>query len=168
MALGNNSNPSIFLESQTPINVTLQEGFYSIMEKDFTTGFEKCLPPFETGRNLPQFGSDVFICGTLSEECEGTATNSSDFLSCNVNNAVINTGQDIVTANQISNQISVFLGNSTGKFGTPTEFDVGGTFPRPNSVAVGFFNDDSNLDVVTANFNSNQISLFLGDGTRQL
>ena len=53
-----------------------------------------------------------------------------------------------------------------GNFSTSTEFDVGGgNAPLPQSIAVGFFNDDSNLDVVTANLNSDQISLFLGDGT---
>ena len=52
-----------------------------------------------------------------------------------------------------------------GNFSTSTEFDVGvGTNPEPNSIAVGFFNDDSNLDVVTANVFSDQISIFLGDG----
>ncbi|MGD1837760.1 MAG: FG-GAP repeat domain-containing protein, partial [Nitrososphaeraceae archaeon] len=165
MALGNNTNPSIFLESQTPINVTLQEGFYSIMEKDFVTGFEKCLPPFEAGRNLPQFGSDLFMCSKLSEDCMGTAIGGDNNLLCNIENVIINVGQDIVTANVFSDEISVFLGDGTGSFGTSTEFTVGGLDPGPASVAVGHFNADTNLDIVTANFNTDEISVFLGDGT---
>ena len=75
------------------------------------------------------------------------------------------TNLDIVTANRISNEISVFLGDGTGSFSTSTEFTVGGTNPVPISVAIGHFNADTNLDIVTANLNSNEISVFLGDGT---
>ncbi|MGD1837220.1 MAG: FG-GAP-like repeat-containing protein, partial [Nitrososphaeraceae archaeon] len=168
MALGNNTNPNFFLESQTPVNVTLQDGQYSIMEKDFVTGFERCTDitlQFEAGRNLPEFGSDdLFICSELSEECMGTAIGDGDPLSCNMNNVVFPRVQDIVTANFFSNEISVFLGNGDGTFGTSTQFTIGGSSPDPASVAVGFFNEDTNLDIVTANFFSNEISVFLGNG----
>ena len=163
MALGNNTNPSIFLESKTPLNVTLEEGFYSIMEKDFVTGFGKCLPPFDAGRNLPQFGSDVFMCSELSEDCMGTAIGDGNNLLCNIDNVLFNVGQDVVTANGDSDEISVFLGDGQGNFGASNEFTVGGTFPQPESVAVGHFNADTNLDIVTANAN-NSISVFLGNG----
>ena len=164
LVVGNNANPSIFLESQTPIHVTLEEGVYSIKEKDFVTGFEKCLPPFEAGRNLPQFGSDVFICSKLSSECEGIVIVGNDNLLCDIENVVFNVKQDLVTANFNSNQISVFLGDGNGTFGTSTEFTVGVGTTTPNSVAIGFFNADTNLDIVTANFNSHEISVFLGNG----
>ncbi|MGD1834297.1 MAG: FG-GAP repeat domain-containing protein, partial [Nitrososphaeraceae archaeon] len=75
------------------------------------------------------------------------------------------TNLDIVTANQAENEIAVLLGNGDGTFGTSTEFTVGGVNPNPVSVAVGFFNADTNLDIVTANQASNEISVFLGDGT---
>ena len=166
LVVGNNASPSIFLESQTPIDVTLEEGVYSIKEKDFVIGFEKCLPPFEAGRNLPQFGSDVFICSKSSSECEGIAIGGNENISCDIENVVFNVEQDVVTGNFNSDEISVFLGNGDGTFGTSTEFTVGGPDPEHRtSVAVGFFNADTNLDIVTANSClCTEISVFLGNG----
>ena len=168
MVFGNNTNPNFFLESQTPLDVTLEEGPYSIMEKDFVIDFEKCTDitaQFEAGRNLPQSGSDVFICSELSEACMGTAIGDGDNLLCNIENVVFPKIQDIVTANAFTGEISIFLGDGTGNFGTSTEFTVGGTEPFPFSVALGHFNADTNLDIVTANSNTDEISVFLGDGT---
>ena len=101
MALGNNANPSFFLESQTPIDATLEDGPYSIMEKDFITEFERCIQEgeqFEAGRNLPQLGSNVFICSSPSEDCEGTAIGGSDdLLSCNMDNMVFGGDNTVYT-----------------------------------------------------------------------
>ena len=72
--------------------------------------------------------------------------------------------KDIVTANFNSNQISVLLGNGDGTFGSSKEFDVEGVSPEPISVVFGYFDSDLNIDVVTANFNFNTISVFLGNG----
>ncbi len=73
---------------------------------------------------------------------------------------------DLVTANRSfyyygGGTVSVLLGDGTGNFGSPTEFDTSG---NSNSVAVGNFNGDDNLDIVTANFDST-VSVLLGDGT---
>src|SRR5262249_35124266 len=46
-------------------------------------------------------------------------------------------------------------------FGPPANFPVGST---PYSVAVGDFDRDGKLDLVTANFNSNTVSVLLGNG----
>jgi len=58
---------------------------------------------------------------------------------------------DIVTANANSNDVSVLLGTGTGTFGGAANFGVG-TFQ--SSVAVGDFNNDGDLDIVTASSGS--------------
>src|SRR5205814_2007980 len=54
------------------------------------------------------------------------------------------------------------LNNGFGGFGNAQNFPVG---PGPASVAVGDFNGDGHLDLTTANTNSNDLSVLLGDGT---
>jgi len=74
---------------------------------------------------------------------------------------------DMVTANTVSNNVSVLLGTGTGTFGVATNFDVGSSVfvaSVPISVAVGDFNNDGILDMVTANLSDN-VSVLLGTGT---
>ena len=70
---------------------------------------------------------------------------------------------DIVTTNQVSRDVSVLLGDGSGGFsaavGSP--FAVGSS---PESVALGDVDGDGLLDVVTANRNSDNVSVLLGDG----
>jgi hypothetical protein len=79
---------------------------------------------------------------------------------------------DLVTANRASFTVSVLLGNGDGTFqpqrtfaaGTPSISGYG-----PAAVAVGDFNGDGIPDIVTANQNTNDVSVLLGtgDGTFQ-
>ena len=69
---------------------------------------------------------------------------------------------DIVSANSISNTVSVLLGTGTGGFSAKTDFTVG---TAPYSVAVADFNGDSKADIVAANLNADTISVLLGTGT---
>jgi hypothetical protein len=57
--------------------------------------------------------------------------------------------------------VSILLGTGTGSFGARTDFGAG-IFPQ--SVAVGDFNGDGNLDLATANFRSNTVSILLNTG----
>ena len=70
---------------------------------------------------------------------------------------------DLVTANQVSNTVSVFIGNGTGGCArlrrTPPAARI------PTSVAVGDFNGDGKLDIVVANYDSNTVSVLLGNGS---
>ncbi len=70
---------------------------------------------------------------------------------------------DFVTANSNSNNVSIRLGDGTGGFTSPPvpEVAVGNS---PFSIAVGDFNGDGRLDFATANLNSNNISIRLGNG----
>ncbi len=70
---------------------------------------------------------------------------------------------DITTSNQDANSVSVLLGNGNGGF-TPaagSPFAVGRA-PYPH--AIGDVNRDGNLDIVTPNVGSNNVTVLLGDG----
>ena len=71
---------------------------------------------------------------------------------------------DIATASFNNNDVTVLLGNGSGGFtaaaGSP--FTVG---TGPNSLAVGDFNGDGIPDLATANSNSNNVTVLLGNGS---
>jgi hypothetical protein len=79
---------------------------------------------------------------------------------------------DLVVANFDSssatvNTVSVLLSNGDGTFqpqATYSVTDANGNGIGPTSVAVGDFNNDGNLDVVTANYTDGTVSVLLGNG----
>ena len=73
---------------------------------------------------------------------------------------------DITVANWGTSSISVILGYGNGSFANPTLYSTG-SHTQPESVAVGDINNDHCLDIATANYAANSISIFLGygDGT---
>ncbi|CAF2748592.1 unnamed protein product, partial [Rotaria sp. Silwood2] len=70
---------------------------------------------------------------------------------------------DIVTANYGSNSIGILLAQDNGTFSDVTTYFVG-YGSNPWSVAVGDFNNDNQLDVVTANYGSDGFGILLGHG----
>src|SRR5207302_827426 len=71
--------------------------------------------------------------------------------------------QDFATANYISNNVSIRLGDGLGGFNGTTNVSLG-TGTHPYSVAIGDFNNDGNQDFATANYGSFNVSIRLGDG----
>lgn len=70
---------------------------------------------------------------------------------------------DLVTANILSNNISLILGNKTAVFSRVSTFSTE-TGNAPRSITTGDFNRDGKIDVATANFNTNNVAIFLGNG----
>jgi hypothetical protein len=68
---------------------------------------------------------------------------------------------DLVTANVLSHDVSVLLGNGDGSFQAAVAFAAGG---RPISVAVADLDGDGVSDLVTANVLSDDVSVLLGNG----
>lgn len=70
---------------------------------------------------------------------------------------------DIITANVVSNNVSVYPGDGTGALGAAVSSSpVLNT--RPNAVDVGDFDKDGKLDAVIANLQTGDISLLFGNG----
>jgi len=73
---------------------------------------------------------------------------------------------DIVATNNnggfFDNSVSVLLGTGSGSFQPQATFPVG---TRPISVAVGDFNGDGHLDIVTASLFDSEVSVLLGTGS---
>lgn len=69
--------------------------------------------------------------------------------------------QDVATANFLSDNISVLLGDGSGAFGPSTSFGAG---DGPSSVTVADVNRDGFQDLVSTNFSSNNVSVLLGTG----
>jgi hypothetical protein len=70
---------------------------------------------------------------------------------------------DIVVANSVSNNIVVFVGLGSGNFSILKTYSTGDA-SQPVSIAVGDFNRDYQLDIVVANFGTNNVCVFFGSG----
>jgi hypothetical protein len=73
---------------------------------------------------------------------------------------------DLVTANGNSDNVSILLGNGSsgrgdGTFAPKVDYPVGA---NPRFVAAGDFNADAVLDLATANYGSDNVSVLLGNG----
>ncbi|CAF3995466.1 unnamed protein product, partial [Rotaria sp. Silwood1] len=74
---------------------------------------------------------------------------------------------DITVANYGGNNVGVLLGNGDGTFQAQTTFSTG-MGSSPISVAVGDFNQDTRADIAVANYGSNTVGIFLGNGDGRL
>jgi hypothetical protein len=71
---------------------------------------------------------------------------------------------DIVVSNNGTDNVMVLFGSGYGTFVSQTTYSTGYS-SYPCWVAVGDFNNDSRLDIVVANSGTNNVSIFLGNGT---
>ena len=63
------------------------------------------------------------------------------------------------------NQLMVYLNQGGGLFSAPTLYSTGGTSSGWTAVATADMNGDGKLDVVVTNSQSNNVAVFLGDGS---
>ncbi|CAF1255225.1 unnamed protein product, partial [Adineta ricciae] len=70
---------------------------------------------------------------------------------------------DIVVANYRGNNVGVLLGFGNGSFGPVVTYSTNDG-SRPQSVAVGDFNNDSRLDIAVANYRLDNMATLLGNG----
>jgi len=70
---------------------------------------------------------------------------------------------DITMANWGIDTMSVILGYGNGSFGMPTLYSTE-SGSHPLAIAVGDFNNDTNLDITVANWGRGNIAVFLGYG----
>jgi Bacterial Ig-like domain (group 3)/FG-GAP-like repeat/FG-GAP repeat len=72
---------------------------------------------------------------------------------------------DLAVANHLGGTISIFLGNGNGTFQGGVEYITANSGASPASIAVADFNGDGNVDLAVTNSSTNQLAIFLGDGT---
>ncbi|MBM2846232.1 MAG: hypothetical protein HW407_1544 [Bacteroidetes bacterium] len=71
---------------------------------------------------------------------------------------------DILTTNEVTNDVRVWLGNQTGGYDTVRVFPLpNGNTPSPNEGTD--LNGDGNMDYVCANYGTNRIHILIGNGT---
>lgn len=70
---------------------------------------------------------------------------------------------DMVIANNVVDQIDVYLGNKTDAFSSRFKYFIG-LGSASVMVAVGDLNNDERLDIAVANFDANNIVIFHGYG----
>ncbi|MFM8394997.1 MAG: FG-GAP-like repeat-containing protein [Acidobacteriota bacterium] len=70
---------------------------------------------------------------------------------------------DVVVANRNSNNVAALLGDGDGTFANTTHLNSFATGQSPYDVAIGDFNRDGRIDLVTSNFVDNTISVLLAE-----
>jgi uncharacterized membrane protein len=68
---------------------------------------------------------------------------------------------DIIVCNYWNDTIGIFLGFGNGTFSVQTTYSTGQN-SGPEAIAIGDLNNDSQLDIVVANYVSDNIGIFLG------
>jgi hypothetical protein len=104
--------------------------------------------------------------GTFSTQITYSTGNDSQPYSVAVGDFNNDSRLDIVVANSLADNVGIFLGYGDGTFSSQATYSTG-SGSGSYSIAVGDFNDDSRLDIVVANYWTNNIGVFLGygDGT---
>ncbi|CAF1677159.1 unnamed protein product, partial [Adineta ricciae] len=67
-------------------------------------------------------------------------------------------------ADFLSDTIEIFSGNGNGSFSPNQTTYSTGSSSSPSSLALDYFNNDTNLDIIVVNYNNNRFGVFLGRG----
>lgn len=113
---------------------------------DITT--EPAPPPVSVSCAAPTFATSNFPTGA----------NPTNVAVADFNN---DNKPDLAVTNQVSNDVSILLGDGNGTFGSSFLFQVGAS---PYALVAGKFNADNNVDLAVANSGANTVSILLGNG----
>jgi hypothetical protein len=137
-------------------------GLYSVAAGDVNQDTQPDIVVAESNNNVMAIllGNDD---GTFQAQRTFSTGNGSHPVWAVIGDFNNDTRPDIAVANYGSNTVGVFLGNGDGTFAAQKTFSTGvGSYPI--SVAVGDFNQDTRLDIAVANYGSNTVGIFLGNG----
>ncbi len=149
----------------TPLNYFITNGSFpsSIAVGDFNNDNRLDIIVTNSGTDTV----DVFL-GYVSESFLFASPYSTGTLSQPASIAVgdfdNDTRLDVVVANNGTGNIMILFGSGDGTFTSQTTYSTGND-SKPCSVAVGDFNNDSRLDIVVANSGTNNIGIFLSNGS---
>ena len=101
--------------------------------------------------------------GTFAQQQTYSTGNYSSPVSLAVGDFNNDTHLDVVVANSQSSTIGIFLGYGNGHVAVLTSYSTG-ISSTPSSIAVKDLNKDNHLDIIVANFDSNEVLVFLGFG----
>jgi hypothetical protein len=106
---------------------------------------------------------DIFLgYGNISFMNQSTYSTGIQPYSIAVGDFNNDTRLDIVVANYGSDNVGIFLGHGNGTFANQMTYSTG-LSSSPYSVAVGDFDNDAVVDIVVANYGTNNIYVLLGD-----
>jgi len=88
----------------------------------------------------------------------GAATDPRDLTICDLNN---DNKPDVITANNLTSNVSVLLGQGNGQFLGPNSYLAGNS---PWGITNGDFNGDGTPDIAVSNLSSSTVSVLRGDG----
>jgi len=138
-----NGDWQLFVVDDNAINSGSIAGGWSL---DITT--TPFVPPSPSSCSAPSFSPTNFQTG-LSPTNIAVADFNND------------TKPDLAVTNQVTNDVSVLLGNGDGSFASQLLTAVGSS---PYSIVAGKFNADNNFDLAVTNSASNNVSILLGNG----
>ena len=115
-----------------------------------------------TANNNSDNVSVLLGCGSTGGQCFQAASNygvGNQPYSVVVRDVNADGRADLITANYLTDNVSVLLGQSGGGFGAATNYGAG---DGPILVALGDVNADGRADLITANYLSDNVSVLLG------
>jgi subtilisin-like proprotein convertase family protein len=105
-------------------------------------------PPVQPTCVAPRFSLSNYLAGA----------NPTNLAIADFNN---DTEADVAVTNQVSNNVSILLGNGDGTLGAQSLVNAGSS---PYAIAAGKFDAGNNFDLAVVNSGSNNVSIMLGNG----
>jgi hypothetical protein len=146
--------------TQATYSTGKSSGVYSITTGDFNNDNRLDIAVANYGTNnvgvFLGYGNGTFSSQTTYSTGKGSGPVSITTGDFNNDNQL-----DVAVTNSGTNNVGIFLGYHNGTFSSQTTVSTG-TDSEPNSITTGDFNNDNRLDIVVANYGTNNVGVFLG------